>query len=192
MPGSSARGPRLHRIWGDEPPPPTTTGPGRRQLTVQSRGFFTSRHGKVAQLQSLGHERVATLAFTLKVHPVTGGTDFQALLFHFKPGELTFELLNARVQAIDLGPVTARWSGGERLVPNLGEIDGDAHLSIIAGPSRQPQTTRERPSGLRAGTQPVTQLGICQALNAHRVPHRVDGQMATTSIRRCATLVNEE
>ena len=156
MSGSSARGPRLHRIWGDEPPPPTTTGPGRRQLTVQSRGFFTSRHGKGAQLQSLGHERVATLAFTLKVHPVTGGTDFHALLFHLKPGELTFELLNARVQAIDLGPVTARWSGGERLVPNLGEIDGDAHLSIIAGPSRQPQTPRDRPSGLRAGTQPVT------------------------------------
>ena len=88
MLGSSARGPCLHRIWGDEPPPPTTTGPGRRQLTVQSRGFFTSRHGKGAQLQSLGHERVATLALTLKVHPVTGGTDFRALLFHLKPGEL--------------------------------------------------------------------------------------------------------
>ena len=156
MPVSSAGGPRLHRIWGDEPPPPTTTGPGRRQLTVQSRGFFTSRHGKGAQLQSLGHERVATLAFTLKVHPVTGGTDFHALLFHLKPGELTFELLNARFQAIDLGPLPARWSGGERLVPNLGEIDGDAPLSIIAGPSRQPQTPRDRPSSLQAGTQPVT------------------------------------
>jgi hypothetical protein len=47
-----------------------------------------------------------TLAFTLKVHPVTGGTDFQALLFHLNPGELTFELLNARVQAIDLVAMT--------------------------------------------------------------------------------------
>ena len=152
---------------GTKPSPPARTG---RQLTFQSRSFFTSRHGKVAQFQSLGHERVATLAFTLKVHPVTGGTEFQALLFHFKPGELTFELLNALVQAIDLPPVTARWSGGQRLVLNLGEIDGDAHLSVIAGPSRQPQTPRERPSSLRAGTQPVTQFGICQALNAHRGP----------------------
>ena len=86
----------------------------------------------------------------------SGGTDFQALLFHFKPSELTFELLNARVQVIDLRPVTARWSGGERILLNLREIDGDAHLSIIAGPSRQPQTPRDRPSGARAGTQPVT------------------------------------
>jgi hypothetical protein len=97
-----------------------------------------------------------TSVITLKVRPVTDRTDFQALFFYFDPGELTFELLNARVQAIDLRPVTARWSGGQRLVLNLGEIDGDAHLSIIAGPSRQPQTPRDRPSGLRAGTQPVT------------------------------------
>ena len=88
---------------GTKPAPPTRTG---RQLIFQARGFFTSRHGKGAQLQSLGHERVATLAFTLKVHPVTGGTDFHALLFHLKPGELTFELLNARVQAIDLVAMT--------------------------------------------------------------------------------------
>ena len=46
-------------------------------------------------------ERVATLAFTLKVRPVTGRTDFQALLFHFNPGKLAFELRNARVQVID-------------------------------------------------------------------------------------------
>ena len=88
---------------GTKPSPPTRTG---RQLTFQARGFFTSRHGKVAQFQSLGHERVATLAFTLKVHPVTGGTDFHALLFHLKPGKLAFELRNARVQVIDVGPVT--------------------------------------------------------------------------------------
>ena len=135
---------------------------------------------------------VTTLAFTLKVRPVTDRTDFQALFFYFDPGELTFELLNARVQAIDLRRVTARWSGGQRIVLNLGEIDGDAHLSIIAGPSRQPQTTRERPSSLRASTQPVTQLGICQALNTHRVPHRVGGLVATTSIGRWSALVNEE
>jgi hypothetical protein len=69
---------------------------------------------------------------------VTGGTDFQALIFYFEPGELTFELLNARVQAVELRRVTARSSGGQRLVLNLGEIDRDAHLAIIAGPSRQP------------------------------------------------------
>ena len=43
---------------------------------------------------------------TLKVRPVTGRTDFQALLFHFNPGKLAFELRNARVQVIDVGPVT--------------------------------------------------------------------------------------
>jgi hypothetical protein len=41
-------------------------------------------------------------------------------------------LLNARIQAIDLRPVTARWSGPQRLVLKIGEIDGDA-LSVIAG-----------------------------------------------------------
>ena len=132
---------------GSKPFPPATAGRSRRKLTFESRRFFTSRHGKVAQFQSLGHERVATLAFTLKVHPVTGGTEFQALLFHFKPGGLTFELLNALVQSIDLRPVTARWSGGQRLVLNLGEIDGDAHLSVIAGPR---DSLRRRASALAA------------------------------------------
>ena len=109
---ASAR--RAHRRTGGlgtKPSPPTRTG---RQLPFQSRGFFTSRHSKVAKFKGLGHERVATLAFTLKVCPVTGGTDFQALLFHFKLGELTFELLNARVQAIDLvrGPPGGRAGSG--------------------------------------------------------------------------------
>ena len=101
---ASAR--RAHRRTGGlgtKPSPPARAG---RQLTVQSRGFFTSRYGKGAQLQSLDDERVAALAFTLKVRPVTGRTDFQALLFHFNPGKLAFELRNARVQIIDVGPVT--------------------------------------------------------------------------------------
>ena len=48
---------RCH-AWSDKPSPPTAKGPGRRQLTLQSRRFFTSRHGKVGQSFSLGHERV--------------------------------------------------------------------------------------------------------------------------------------
>ena len=47
-----------------------------------------------------------TSVITLKVRPVTDRTDFQALFFYFDPGELTFELRNARVQVIDVGPVT--------------------------------------------------------------------------------------
>jgi hypothetical protein len=57
-------------------------------------------------------------------------------------------LLNARVQTIDLGPVTARWSRGQRLVLNLGEIDGDAQLSIIAEPSRQQKASRSLLTGV--------------------------------------------
>ena len=83
-------------------------GPGCRLLTVQSRGFFASRHSKLAQFQSLDYERVATLPFTLEVRPVTGRTDFQALLFHFDPGELTFELLNARAQVAAVRSVITR------------------------------------------------------------------------------------
>ena len=49
------------------------------------------------------------------------------------PCELTFELLNARVQTIDLGP---------------GEIDGDAQLSIIAEPSRQQKASRSLLTGV--------------------------------------------
>jgi hypothetical protein len=64
------------------------------------------------------------------------------------PCELTFELLNARVQTIDLGPVTARWSRGQRLVLNLGEIDGDAQLSIIAEHSRQQKASRSLLTGV--------------------------------------------
>jgi hypothetical protein len=120
---SSRRARRLHRVSGDESPPPTTTGRGCRKRTVESRGFLTSRHGKVGQFQSLSHERVTALAFTLKVRSVTRRSDFQALLLHFEPGELTFELLNARLQAVGLRPMTARCSGGQRLVLNLGEIE---------------------------------------------------------------------
>jgi hypothetical protein len=150
------------------PPPPARTARGRHQFTFQSRRFFTSGHGKPAQFQSLSHKGGATLTFTLEVRPVTGGTDFQALVFHFEPGDLTFESLNARIQAIDLRPVTARSSGAQRLVLNLGEIDSDAYLSVVAGPSRQPQTAHQRPSSLRAGAQPVTHLGICHWLSNRR------------------------
>ena len=55
---------------------------------------------------------------------------------------------DARVQTIDLGPVTARWSGGQRLVLNLGEIDVDAHLSIIAEPSREQKASRSLLTGV--------------------------------------------
>jgi hypothetical protein len=58
---ASTRRIRAHRRpggRGKKPSPPTATGPGRRQLTFQSCGFFTSRHGKVGQRPSLGHERV--------------------------------------------------------------------------------------------------------------------------------------
>ena len=151
---ASAR--RAHGRTGGLGTPPTRMRRSRGQRAFQSRRFFTSRHSKLAQFQSFGHERGATLPFTLEVRPVTGGLDFQALIFHFEPGEFTFELLNARVQSVDLRPVTGRSSGGQRLVLNLSEIDGDAHLSIITGPSRQPQTAHERPSGLWAGTQPAT------------------------------------
>jgi hypothetical protein len=92
-----------------------------------------------------------------------------------------FRVPNVRLQTIDPVAMTARWSGGQRLVLNLSEIDGDAHLSIIAGPSRQPQMTRE-PSSLRAGTQPVTQLGLCQALNTHRPQPAWDSPVHLASI----------
>ena len=54
--------------WRHKPSPPTAMGPGCRLLTVQSRGFFASRHSKLAQFQSLDYERVATLPFR---HPIT-------------------------------------------------------------------------------------------------------------------------
>jgi hypothetical protein len=73
---------------GDKPSPPTTPE-GRRQLTFQSRGFFTSRHGNLGQRQSLDHDRVAALALTLEVRPVTGRADLRAPFFHFKLGKLT-------------------------------------------------------------------------------------------------------
>jgi hypothetical protein len=91
----------------DKPSPPTTPE-GRRQLIFQSCRFFTSRYGNLGQHQSLGHERVAALALTLEVRPVTGRADFRAPFLHFKLGKLTLQLFNARVQAVDVRPLIAR------------------------------------------------------------------------------------
>jgi hypothetical protein len=44
----------------------------------------------------------------LEVRPVTCCAGFKAALFHFEPRKLGPQLLDPRVQAVDLRPVTTR------------------------------------------------------------------------------------
>jgi hypothetical protein len=63
---------------------------------------------------------------------VTGRTCLNAVLFHVKPGKLCLQMLDAEIQGVNIRPVTARWSSGKGLVLNIGEIDRDARLPIVA------------------------------------------------------------
>ena len=102
----------------------------------------------------------------LEVRPVTFCAGFKTTLFHFEPRKVGLQLLDPRVQAVDLLPVTTRWPGGQRLILDFGEIDGNSHLTVISRPPRS-EAACERPGGLRAGTQSGTKLGISKALDAH-------------------------
>ena len=44
----------------------------------------------------------------LEVRPVTYCAGFKTALFHFEPRKLGLQLLDPRVQAVDLHPVTTR------------------------------------------------------------------------------------
>jgi hypothetical protein len=52
---------------------------------------------------------------------------------------------------------------------DIGEVNNDAHLSVIARLPGQPQTARERSRSLGATTEPFTELGIGQTLCGHRL-----------------------
>jgi hypothetical protein len=67
----------------------------------------------------------------LEVRPVTCCAGFKAALFHFEPRKLGPQLLDPRVQVVDLRPVTTRRSGGQRLILDFGEINGNSHLTVI-------------------------------------------------------------
>jgi hypothetical protein len=81
-------------------PPPTATARGH--LALQPRGFFTSRHGNLSQVQSLNRECVTSVALTLKVGPVPGCSSFKALLFYFELCKFGLQLLDLRIQAVNV------------------------------------------------------------------------------------------
>ena len=62
-----------------------------------------------------------------RVRPVTFCAVFKTTLFHFEPRKVGLQLLDPRVQAVDLLPVTTRWPGGQQLILDFGEIDGNSH-----------------------------------------------------------------
>jgi hypothetical protein len=78
-------------------PPPTATARGH--LALQSRRFFTSRHGNLGQVQSLNRERVTPVALTLEVGPVPGRSRFKAILFYLKSRKFGLQLLDPGVQS---------------------------------------------------------------------------------------------
>src|SRR5215471_11975159 len=87
-------------------PPQTATARGH--LALQSRRFFTSRHGNFGQVQSLNRERVTPVALTLEVGPVPGRSRFKALLFHFELCKFGLQSLDLRIQAVNVRLLAAR------------------------------------------------------------------------------------
>jgi hypothetical protein len=66
--------------------------------------------------------------------------------------------------------VAVRLLVGCRPVLDLGEVNKDAHFSVIARPPDQSQTARERSRGPRTTTEPFTELGIGQTFYGHSCP----------------------
>jgi hypothetical protein len=87
-------------------PPPTATARGH--LALQSRRFFTSRHGNLSQVQSLSRKRVTPIALTFEVGPVPGRASFKALLFHFEFCKFGLQPPDLRIQAVNVRLLAAR------------------------------------------------------------------------------------
>jgi hypothetical protein len=61
----------------------------------------------------------------------------KAVLFRFEFGEGRSQLLDLGGESVDVCSPTVRWPAGRGLVLDLGEVNSDAHLSVIARLSDQ-------------------------------------------------------
>ena len=68
----------------------------------------------------------------LEVGPVSGRAGFKAVLFSFEFRKLGLQLLDPCIQSANVGLRAIRGTGGHRFVLDLGEINNDAHLAVIA------------------------------------------------------------
>jgi len=74
----------------------------------------------------------------LEVGPVFSHTGLKPVLFRFEFGEVRFQLLDLGLEGVHVRSGTIRRPSGRRFVLDLGEVNNDADLSVIARLPDQP------------------------------------------------------